>query len=74
MKLPTSISVQGITSLNDELYVVTNKSPDIDVYDIDTLVHRRKIRVKGLGDGWDIVAQCSCECSLIFMSVNVKIN
>ena len=56
MKLPTSGFVGGITSLNDELYVVTNESPDIDVYDIDTLDHRRKIKVEGLVSGWDIVA------------------
>ena len=55
MKLPTSGFVQGITSWNDELFVVTPLSPDIDVYDIDTLAHRRKIRVKGLVDGFDIV-------------------
>ena len=71
MKLPTSRSVLGITSLNDELYVVTNKSPDIDVYDIDSLVHRRKIRVEGLVDGYDIVAQANvlyvseCKAKLI---------
>ena len=55
MKLPTSGEVRGITSSNKELYVVTSGSPDIDVYDIDTLAHRRKIRVKGLVDGCDIV-------------------
>ena len=31
-------------------------SPDIDVYDTKTLVHRRRIRVEGLLDGSDIVA------------------
>ena len=58
MKLQTSEEVQGITSW-DELYVVTSRSPDIDVYDIDTLAHRRKIRVEGLVDGWDIVAHAN---------------
>ena len=58
-KLPTSGYVQGITSSNDELYVVTSESPDIDVYDIDTFAHRRKIRVKGLVCGWDIVAHAN---------------
>ena len=56
MKLPTSGEVQGITSWNDELFVVTVWSPDIDVYEIDTLAHRRRIRVERLVDGWDIVA------------------
>ena len=55
-KLPTSGEVQGITSWNDELYVVTYQSPYIDVYDIDTLAHRRKITVEGLVSGYDIVA------------------
>ena len=41
------------------LYVVTRESPDIDVYDIDTLAHRRKIRVKGLVNGYDIVAHAN---------------
>ena len=41
-------------SSNKELYMVT--SPDIDVYDIDTLVHRRKIRVEGLVHAYDMVA------------------
>ena len=59
MKLPTPRSVRGITSSNDELYVVTSRSPDIDVYDIDTLVHRRKIRVEGLVNGYDIVAHAN---------------
>ena len=59
VKLPTSGYVQGITSSNDELYVVTYQSPDIDVYDIDTLAHRRKIRVEGLVHGWDIVAHAN---------------
>ena len=56
VKLPTSGYVQGITSSNEELYTVTFGSPDIDVYDIDTLAHRRKIRVEGLVYAWDIVA------------------
>ena len=57
--------------MNDELYVVTRRSPDIDVYNIDTLDHRRKIRVKRLVNGWDIVAQSNviyvseCEDKLI---------
>ena len=59
MKLPASGNVQGITSWNDELYVVILKSPDIDVYDIDTLAHRRKIRVEGLVNGFDIVAHAN---------------
>ena len=59
MKLPTSGVVRGITSSNKELYVVTSRSPDIDVYDIDMLAHRRKIRVEGLVDGWDIVAHAN---------------
>ena len=59
MKLPTSGCVRGITSSNEELYVVTYRSPDIDVYDIDTLVHRWKIRVKKLQSGWDIVAHAN---------------
>ena len=58
-KLPTSGSVQGITSSNNELYVVTSESPDIEVYDIETQAHRRKIRVEGLVDGWDIVAHAN---------------
>ena len=58
-KLPTSGDVRGITSWNDELYVVTSESPDIDVYDIDTLDHRRKIRVEGLVYGCDIVAHAN---------------
>ena len=59
MKLPTSGCVKGITSWNDELYVVTSRSPEIDVYDIDTLAHRRKIKVEGLVDGCDIVAHAN---------------
>ena len=59
VKLPTFGYVNGITSSNKELYVITSQSPDIDVYDIDTLVHRRKIRVEGLVNGWDIVAHAN---------------
>ena len=59
VKLPTSGYVFGITSWNDELYVVTSGSPDIDVYDIDTLHHRRKIRVEGLVDACNIVAHAN---------------
>ena len=33
-ELPTSGNVRGITSWNDELFVVIHRSPDIDVYDI----------------------------------------
>ena len=59
VNLPTSGKVHGITSWNDELYVVTKGSHDIDVYDIDTLDHRRKIRIKRLVNAWDIVAHAN---------------
>ena len=59
MRLPTSESVLGITSWNDELYVGTVESPDVDVYDIDTLAHRRKIKVEGLVDGDDMVVHAN---------------
>ena len=59
MKLPTSGYVARITSSNDELYVVTDKSIDVDVYDIDTLNNRRKIRLEGLVCGNDIVAHAN---------------
>ena len=48
--------IQGITSSNAELFLVRSYSPHIEVYDMETMVHRRKIKVKGLLDGWDIVA------------------
>ena len=41
------------------MYVVLSESPYIDVYDIDTSVHRRKIKVEGLVDGNDIVGQAN---------------
>ena len=59
MKLPTSGDVRGITSWDDELFVVTWQSPDIDVYDIDTLSHRREIRVEGLVHAWEMVAHAN---------------
>ena len=55
----TSDDVRGITCWNDELFVVIFLSPDIDVYDMDTLVHRRKIRVEGLQVAEDIVAHAN---------------
>ena len=58
-KLETSGYVTGIASSNQELFVVTEESHDIDVYDIDTLDHRRKIRVEGLVAGCDMVAHAN---------------
>ena len=58
-RLPSSGTVHAITSSNEELYVVTSRSPDIDVYDIDTLDHSRKIRVDGLVNACDIVTRAN---------------
>ena len=55
----TSGNVRGIASWNEELYIVTAQSPDIDVYDIVTLFHLRKIRVERLVDGWDMVVHAN---------------
>ena len=54
MSLPSF--VMGITISNDDLYVALKHSPNIDVYDIDTLVRRRQINVNGLVWACDIVA------------------
>ena len=49
----------GITSSNDDLYVALKHSPDIDVFDIDTLVRRRQISVEGLNWACDIVVHAN---------------
>ena len=59
MKFPTSGFVKGITSWNDQLYAAIWESSDINVYDIGTLEHRRKIRVEGLVNAWDIVVHAN---------------
>ena len=58
-KIPLSAPTQGFTTWKDELYVVGPHSPDINVYDIETLGHRRNFTVKGLVDGWDIVVHAN---------------
>ena len=57
--MPLSACVEGITIWKDELYVVATKSPDINVYDTDTLDHRRKFTVEGLVRANDIVAHAN---------------
>ena len=64
--------IVGVASLNDELYVITHNTPNIDVYDIDTFARLRKISVKGLINAWDIVAHANvlyvseCEAERIY--------
>ena len=53
--MSTSGYVQGFTISNTGLYVVTFQSSDIDVYDIDTMAYRRKIRVRRLNNACDII-------------------
>ena len=41
------------------LYIVVSESPDMDVYDVDTLARRPKLTVDELVNGWDIVAHAN---------------
>ena len=51
---PTCKAVQGLTASDEQLFVVHNKSSDIEVYDVRTLTFLRKIQVPGLFDPCDI--------------------
>ena len=57
-----------VTSWNEELFVVFGGSRDIDVYDMNTLSHQRKITVRGLIDAFDIAAHAS----VLYVSENYK--
>ena len=49
-----SKGVQGLTASDEQLFVVHNKSSDIEVYDVRTLTFLKKIQVPGLFDPCDI--------------------
>jgi DNA-binding beta-propeller fold protein YncE len=51
--------VLGVTILNDDLYVVRHKTPDVEVYDAQTLTIKRQITVPGLGSWPYGLAACS---------------
>ena len=58
-KIPLSGFTRGFATWKDELYVIVHKTPDINVYDTETLGHRRTFTVEGLVDAYDIVAHAN---------------
>ena len=47
---------EGIATLNEELFMICPRSPDINVYNVEPFVFQRTITVEGMNRPWDIVA------------------
>lgn len=58
-------SINGITVLGTDLFVVTKRSQEIEVYDSKTFQHQRNIKVTKMTDPMDIAASKDANCLYI---------
>ena len=57
VNLPLENTVQGITAMNQKLYIVYQGSSIVEIYDLGTSTYRETFSVKWMSDPCDIVAR-----------------
>ena len=68
--IPGSEVVTGVTSLGDDVFVVRNRSQEIEVYDAVTFTLQRRLSVPGLGYSNGLAACASNRCLYASDSIN----
>jgi hypothetical protein len=69
--IPGDSEVLGVTSLDNELFVVRYNSQQVQVYDVTTFTLSRSLQVPGLRSSWDALAVCgSNKCLYVSDSNN----
>lgn len=57
--------VYGLGVLNDELFLVRHRSPEVEVYDASNWTLKRKIKINGLVAPWDLTSCSTFGCIYI---------
>ena len=63
--MPKGKVVYGVTAMYDDVYLVRDGVPEVEVYDSNTLGLQRRLAVKGLRRPWDMTSSTRYSCLYI---------
>ena len=61
----TDRPIFGVTCLSDEVFVVLDGKPEVDVCDVNSLTKQRRLTVTGLSNSWDMTSYAQNKCLFI---------